>query len=155
MLRHRVGTGYNGLARDDRGQCGQADHRNESPCRIKLEERAFERLWLSQQQGALPQIVQRQGRKDEDEPGCPDRVAAKMPEVGVERFRSCHREEYGAQCDQPGDAMRRQKVDTVNRIEREKDLWLLRDIGEATNRQRKKPDHDDGPEPGCNTCRTA
>jgi hypothetical protein len=54
---------------------------------------------MLQHQSALPQIVQRQRREDEREPGPLDRTPAEMAKVRIKRFGTGDRQENGAEDD--------------------------------------------------------
>ena len=62
---------------------------------------------------ALAEIVERQRRKHQHQPGGLDRGAAEMAEIGIKRLGSGHREEHRAQRDQPDDAVAEQERDPV------------------------------------------
>ena len=53
--------------------------------------------------GALAEIIQQQGGKDEIEPGAIDRLAPEMPHIGIERLCPRHRQDHGAQQDAVND----------------------------------------------------
>ena len=41
-----------------------------------------------------------------------------MAEIGIERFRAGHRQKHGAECDQADQAVVREKVQAIKRVER-------------------------------------
>ena len=65
-------------------------------------------------QRALPQIIERQRRQHEAEPGDLDRRPAEMTEVGIERFGAGDGKEHGAEREQPDDAVMQQKCTPWN-----------------------------------------
>ena len=97
LSRERIGAGDDCLARDHGRGGREQHHRQQRPLGIEQEERILDRLRIGEHQRALPEIVERQRRQHDDQPGEPDRPAAEMAEIGVERFRAGHREEHGAE----------------------------------------------------------
>ena len=73
---------------------------SKSPGRRQLEEGVVGGVGMREHERALAQVVEAQRRENEDQPGGLDRQAAEMPHVGVERLRSRHRQEDGAQDDE-------------------------------------------------------
>ena len=73
LLRQGEGPGDHRLRGDDGGERRQDDQRIMRPVRRQMVERALEALGMGQQQGALAEIVQHQGRQNDEEPGHPDR----------------------------------------------------------------------------------
>ena len=82
-----------------------ADHRQQRPFGIHQEERILDRLGIGEHQRALPEIVQRQRRQHDREPGGLDRPPAEMAEVGIERLGAGHRQEHRAERDQADHAV--------------------------------------------------
>ena len=64
--------------------------------------------WAKHQR-ALPQIIERQRRQHQREPGDLDRSAAEMPEIGIERFGAGDGEEHRAEREQADDAVMEQE----------------------------------------------
>ena len=81
----------------------------------------------------------RERRQHQDEPGEADRPAAEMAEVGVERFGAGHRQKHRAERVEPDHAVLQQKVNAVERIERQQHLEIVPDM--------PKPGNGDGDEP--------
>ncbi len=92
----REGTGDERLRRDDGRRRGQRHHRQQCPGGRHHEERLLGCVRMHEQQGALPEVVQKQRRQDEREPCQPDRLRTEVPHVGVERFTAGDHEENGA-----------------------------------------------------------
>ena len=78
-----------------------ADHRQQRPVRKHQKERVLDRFRIGNDQRALPQIIQRQRRQYEKQPGRLDRSFAEMPEIGIERLRAGDGEENRASVTKP------------------------------------------------------
>ena len=119
LTRQRIGAGDHGLACDHgRRRWPDDDHRNQRPVRKHQEERILDRLRIGNHQGALPEIVQRQRRQHDEEPGGLDRPLAEMAEVGIERLGAGDGEKHRAERDEADDAMMNHERDGMERIER-------------------------------------
>ena len=55
------------------------------------------RRWIRQQERALAEVIQEQGREDEHEPGHADRALSEVAHVGVERLTAGDDEKHGAE----------------------------------------------------------
>ena len=74
LPRHRVGAGDHRLRGDDGGQRGQDDHRDARPAAGRAGRTGCRSADLSlQHERALAEVVQRQAREDDEEPGPADR----------------------------------------------------------------------------------
>ena len=82
-------------------------HRQQGPIGIEQEERVLDRLRIGQHQRALPEIVQRERRQHQSDPGGLDRLTAEMAEIGVQRFGAGNREKHGAERDEADHAVAR------------------------------------------------
>ena len=79
----RVGARNHRLRRDHRGQRRHDDQGQQRPIRRQQEEGVFDGGRVLHQQRALTEIIQRQARQHQAEPGAADRRAAEMAHVGV------------------------------------------------------------------------
>ena len=68
---------------------------------------------------ALPEIIQRQRRQHDEQPGGLDRPLAEMAEIGIERFGAGDGEKHRAERDEADDAVMEHEGDGVERIERQ------------------------------------
>ena len=62
------------------------DHRDPRPVREEQEERVVDRARRVEDQRALAHVVEDQRREDDGEPRAPDRAAAEVAHVGVQRL---------------------------------------------------------------------
>ena len=69
LARQREGAGNDGLGGDDRGAGGQDDHRQQRPFREHQVEGIGHRLGMLEDESPLSQIIERECRKDEADPG--------------------------------------------------------------------------------------
>ena len=116
LLGERIGAGDHRLARNHGRDRRKSDHRDQRPVREHQKERVFERLGIGDNERALPQIVQRQRRQHDEQPGGLDRPFAEMPEVGIERLGTGHGEEHRAERDEADQAVMKHEIDGVERI---------------------------------------
>ena len=86
------------------------------------------RLRPGQDQGALAEIVEHQGRQHKKEPGLPDRLGAEMPHVGVERFRAGHRKNHGPHGHQCQPTVLEQKAQAMQRVDRSENARIGHDV---------------------------
>ena len=131
LARQREGAGDHRLAGDDRRHGGENDDRQQRPFREHQEEGIGHGFRMLQNKRALPEIVERQRRKDQAEPGPLDRLAAEMAEVGVKRFRARHRQEDRAEHDDADKAGVEQEVDRIPGIEGREDAEVVTDMIDA------------------------
>ena len=103
---------------------------------------------LASTQRALPEIVERQRRQHDSDPGDLDRPAAEMAEVGVERLRPGDREKHRAERDQADHAVAGEKADAVERIDRGEHARIGGDMPDAGDRNGDEPDQRDRTEEG-------
>ena len=143
LPRQRIGAGDHGLARDHGRGGRQRDHRDQRPVREHQEERIFDRLRIGDHQRALPQIVQRQRRQHDEQPGGLDRPLAEMAEIGIERLGAGDREEHRAQRDEADHAVMEHERHRVERIERKQHLGMPHDRGDRRDRDDDEPDAHD------------
>ena len=143
LPRQGIGTRDDGLARDRRGSRGEDDQRQAHRFRRQQIERIGERRRVGQDQRALPEIIQQQRRQDEQEPRRLDRLAAEMPEVGVERLRPGHDQEDGTERNQPDEVMVRDEREPVPRVDRVQHRRIVGDVNGADHRHHQEPEHGD------------
>ena len=96
LAHQRERAGDHRLAGDDGGNRCQQHDRQQAPFREHQEERVGHVFRLVQHHGTLPEIVQCQRRKNEDEPGDLDRLASEMAKVRIKRLRPGHGQEHRA-----------------------------------------------------------
>src|SRR5215471_11950772 len=73
---------------------------------------------IVEDQSTLSKIVQDESGKHQGEPGDPDREAAKMTYISVERFPACDGERDGPQNDEAGGRSGDKDADCVRRVQR-------------------------------------
>ena len=83
---HRERPGDHRLGRDHRGRGGQHHHRDPGPARQQQEERRGDGARVAQDERPLTEVVERQRREDEEEPGPTDRWPAEVAHVRVQRL---------------------------------------------------------------------
>ena len=103
---------------------------------------------MGEDQRALPQIIDRQRRQHQGEPGDLDRPAAEMSEIGIERLGAGDGEEHRAERIQADHAVLQQEIDAVERIERPQHAGIAGDPDEPGQRDRHEPDQHDRAEQG-------
>ncbi|GCC49070.1 hypothetical protein chiPu_0033174, partial [Chiloscyllium punctatum] len=70
-----------------------------------------------------------------------DRLAAEMPEIGVQRLAAGHSEEHRAQRHQADGAVGQQELERVIGIDRRQHRGLVHDVGQPHRRERGEPQH--------------
>ena len=100
LPRHGEGAGDHRLAGDDGGEGGQHHQRQPQPVRAEQKERIVAARRVAEHQRALAEIVQHQGRQDEEDPAPADRLGAEMAHIGVERLGAGDRQHHRAQHDE-------------------------------------------------------
>ena len=128
LLGDREGAGDHRLARDHRGDGGEQHERQQGPVRGEQEERVGQRLRMLEHEGALTQIVQRQRREDEADPGGLDRRAAEMAHVGVERLGAGDGEKHAAEHDEADAAMVDEEAERMVRAERGEHAQIVAEV---------------------------
>ena len=73
------------------------------------------RVRIGQQQRALAVVVGEQRGQHQPQPGAPDRLAAEMAHVGIERLGAGHRQRHGAQREEGDEAVVQAEADGVVR----------------------------------------
>ena len=118
-LDHLLGDGKcardQGLRCDHCGHGGQPHQGHQRPVGRHHEKRVLHRRRVAQQQGALPEVIERERRHDDGKPGDTNRLLAEMPHVGIQRLTPCDAQDHGAENDE-GDV--RVGPDETNRVMR-------------------------------------
>jgi len=135
LLRDRVGAGDDGLGGDDRGHGGEEDHREPGPARSQQEERAAGVALVAQDEGALAHVVEDAGREDRQQPGPPDRGAAEMAHVRVQRLSPGDGQDDGGQREERGLEMADQEADGIGGRQRLQDLGVIGDAAHGRARR--------------------
>ncbi len=156
-MRQRERAGDHRLAGDDRGDGGEGHHGNPEGRRAEQEEpvQVLEGLAVRgsvlqglQHQGPLSQVVEGQGRQDQEQPRRLDRPTPEVSHVRVERLGARHRQEHRTQHQQAGHAVPHQEDHRVIGVERQQDAGDLHELDRAKHRDGGEPDQADRPEPG-------
>ncbi|MHC2242035.1 hypothetical protein ACVJH7_001342 [Bradyrhizobium elkanii] len=137
----RIGAGDDRLARDHRRGGGEPDQRQQQHVGHHAVERVLDRAGIGQHQRALPEIVQQQRGQHEEQPARLDRLAAEMPEIGIQRLAAGHREEHRAQRHQADGAVGQHELERVIGIDRRQHRRVVHDVDEPHYRQRGEPHH--------------
>ncbi len=148
LLADGIGAGDDGLARNHGRNRRQGHHRQQGPIGIEQEEWVFERFRIGQYQRALPEIVHRERRQDQSDPGGLDRLTTEMAQVGVQCFGAGNGEKYGAERDEADHAVSRQETHPVARIESQENFGLADNRNDAGNCDGDEPQRGDGTEEG-------
>ncbi len=139
----RKAAGDQSLRRGDRRQRGNHDHRIQEKPRDQLIERVARRLGAAQEQGALAEVVEHQGREHHAEPGQTNRPAAEVPHVGVQGLATGQDQDHRAEDQEPDHAVANKEVDGVPRIDRREHDRILNDRHDAKEGDRAEPYHHD------------
>ena len=95
----RKSPGNGGLGSDNDSDGRDKNKRINTPRAKLLEKRIGNGCGIRKQQTALPQIIQRQGGKNQHKPGTPDRAGTKMSHIRIQGFRSGKSQYDSTQCD--------------------------------------------------------
>ena len=93
-----------------------------------------------QHEGALAEVVQRQARQGEEQPGGLDRPAAEVAHVGVKGFGARHGQEHRAQHQKAHQAMTQHEFDGVVRAQRQQHAGIVDDMQGADGADGDEPD---------------
>ena len=107
---------------------------------------ALDRLGIPHDQCTLAEVVERQRRKGEEEPGTPDRPVPEVPHVGVERLRARDGEHDRAERDERGAAVFDEELRGIGGRQRAQDGRVLRHFGDPAEREDPEPQPHHGPE---------
>ena len=102
-------------------------------------ERAVHRLGVDEHERALAEVVQHQGRQHNREPVEPDRSAAEMAHVGVERLGPCHGEEHRAEGEESDPAVTGEKADRVQGVQRHEYARIAHNLQQPADGQHDEP----------------
>ena len=91
----------------------------------------------------MAQIVDRERRQYQPDPGDLDWAAAEMSKVRVERLGAGHGKENGAECEQADDAVMEEKVDAIEWVDRPQHTRIAGDRHQTGDRNRHEPHHHD------------
>ena len=91
-------------------------------------------------QRRLPGVGNDERGQHHGEPGLPNGLGPEMSHVGVQRFRPGHAEEDAAQHQEAAHAVMQQVVEPVERIDRGEDGRVMKDAGQAHQRDGGEPE---------------
>jgi len=97
------------------------------------------RARVREQERALAEVIEEEGREHDRVPGRPDGPSPKMPHIRVEGLAARHDEEDGPQHEEPLAAIVNKERDAVARVQREQDVRVRDDL--------PRPEHGDNGEP--------
>ena len=152
---HAEGTRNQRLRGNHGGHGGHDDQRQQGPTRCHHEKRVLHGLWVGQQQRSLPEVVQRQRWHGDAEPGQTNRFFAKMPQVGIQRFRTGHAEHHRAQNDEAGAGVVPDEQYGVVRAQTRQNFRVAHDLAYTQQGDTGKPGDRKGTKELANACRTA
>ena len=98
---------------------------------------------MRQHEGALAEIVQKQAREDDRQPGGDDRAPTEMAEVDIERLGAGHRQEDGADGDEGDVRLAGQVDDRIIGVDGEKHGRVVGDVAETGKADRQEPQSGD------------
>ena len=102
---------------------------------------------MGQEQGSLAEIVQHQGRQNDEEPGHPDRDGTEMAEIRVEGLAARHGEKHGRE---DGKRHRHIRMDhegeRISRVDRGHHSGRGDDAAEPEQAENREPDQHEGSE---------
>ena len=75
-----------------------------------------------------------------------DRLATKMPKIGVECFGTRHGQEHQPHDDEADHPVREYEFDSEDRVQGQKDARIVDDMDETPGAQGRKPDEHERPE---------
>ena len=146
LLREREGARHERLRGDDRREGREHHHRYERPTGGEREERVGQRVRIAQQERALSEIARDEGGEDDRVPPDGDRRAPEMREIRVERLDARHAEHDRAEDQEAENAVARDEMRRVTRIERDENAGFSDDRDHARDRDRDEPNAHDGSE---------
>jgi len=143
------------LGSDDRGRGGQYHKRQYRPIGRHAKKRVLNSALVAENQRTLAEIIERQRRKNHREPRGPDRKAAEMTHIRVERLAAGDGQRDGAQHDKADCRMGYEKVEGVNGTDRREDTGKRADLDQSEDTQHGKPQRHNGTEIFADAFRTA
>ena len=114
-------------------------------------ERVVDGGGIAQHQRALREIIENQGREDEREPGELDRLAAEVPQIGIERFATGYRQEHKPERHEADEPMLGQKANRKDRVCRGEHMRIVGEMRDTDDAEGEEPDHHHRSEPRCDT----
>ncbi len=154
LAHQRIGAGNHRLARDHSSDRRKQNHRQKRPFRREQEEGILDRPMVLENQRALPEIIQRQRRQDEEQPSQLNRQPAEVAHVGIERFGARDREEHGTEDEKAQESMGEEEYEAASRIEGEKHTRRIVNVQQAEKSDHAEKDCHDRPEKGSDPCRS-
>ena len=124
-----------------RGQRGQHHQRDQRPAGGQQIERVTRSVRVFEQQCALSKVVKRQRRQHQNEPRPCNRLATKVPHVGVQRLGPGQGQDHGAQNGHAHARVRHKKAHAPNRVQRVEHFRVLGYPVNAQPAQYQKPHH--------------
>ena len=94
---------------------------------------------MLEDESPLSQIIERECRKDEADPGPLDGLAAEMAEVRIERLGTGDGQEHGAEHDDPDITGVNEEMHGIIGIEGRQDAIVIGNVADAGNRQNDEP----------------
>ena len=101
---------------------------------------------MRQDQRALSKVGEQDGRKHDGEPGEADRAGAEMPAVGVERLRSGHRQDHGAEGEERSHPVIEHEACAPGRRQSLKHAGVRQHLAATEQADRREPHQDHRPE---------
>src|SRR5207237_9524073 len=95
---------------------------------------------IVQQKGTLPEIVQHESRKNEDEPRQPNRARAEVSHVGIQRFAAGHGQENSAENEKSVAMIRGKEPHRMRWIKRHQHVRFLHQMKKTECRDDHEPD---------------
>ncbi len=139
LLGHAERSGDQGLGGDDGGHGGHDHERDEGPVGGHHVERVLDGFRLGEQEGALPEIVDGEGRHRHAEPCQADRLLSEVPEIGIEGFGPGHAEDHRAQDDEARSRIAPDEAERVVRAQGSQDFRVPHDVRHAEGRDGGEP----------------
>jgi hypothetical protein len=87
----------------------------------------LEGIRIAEQHRSLSEIIEQERRKDEPDPGRPQRIPAKMPHIGIEGLGAGHSKENRSEHVEPAPRRIEKQRKSMDRIERQKDARVVDD----------------------------
>ena len=100
-------------------------------------------LRVTEHECTLSQVIEGERGECYAKPRCLDRLAAEVPQIGVERLGARHRKKHQTEHDQSEHAIVQQKSGAKHRIECGEHARLFGDADQAHGRQNCEPNQDD------------
>ena len=98
---------------------------------------------MSQQQGALSEVVAQQSGTGKSEPGKPDGVFPEMPEIGVQGFSSRNAEDDRSENNDAVDVVANKEIHRIDGIDGQENPGFVQDAIQTEAGDGHEPDHHD------------